>query len=200
MCASPTEYLLRSSSWAWRSLDGAAFVNCAQALADSFDRQGQGRTPPGHVGDGSNRWPAVPRLDSARLFRLALEKAPAGSTLHAVADEGVPIHDVAAVIGRHPHLPVVFISPEDVGEHFGWLEAFIGIDSPASSALTRELLGWQPTYPGLIDDLDQGHYFRNPSAGPPHPNEIGALRPDPARLTTMMWGTTHQGGPPPRCT
>jgi nucleoside-diphosphate-sugar epimerase len=118
----------------------------------------------GHVGDGANRWPAVHRLDSARLFRLALERAPAGSTLHAVADEGVPIHDVAAVIGRHLHLPVVSISPEEAGEHFGWLGAFIGIDSPASSALTRELLGWQPTYPGLIDDLDQGHYFSNPSA------------------------------------
>ena len=112
----------------------------------------------------SPTWPAVHRLDSARLFRLALERAPAGSTLHAVADEGVPIHDVAAVIGRHLHLPVVSISPEEAGEHFGWLGAFIGIDSPASSALTRELLGWQPTYPGLIDDLDQGHYFSNPSA------------------------------------
>jgi nucleoside-diphosphate-sugar epimerase len=118
----------------------------------------------GYIGDGSNRWPAVHRLDSARLFRLALEKAPAGSTLHAVADEGVPIHDVAAVIGRHLDLPVVSISPEDAGEHFGWLAAFIGKDSPASSELTRELLAWQPTYPGLIDDLDQGHYFRNPSA------------------------------------
>jgi nucleoside-diphosphate-sugar epimerase len=118
----------------------------------------------GYIGDGSNRWPAVHRLDSARLFRLALEKAPAGSTLHAVADVGVPIHDVAAVIGRHLDLPVGSISPEDAGEHFGWLAPFIGMDSPASSELTRELLAWQPMYPGLIDDLDQGHYFRNPSA------------------------------------
>ena len=114
----------------------------------------------GYVGDGSNRWPAVHRLDSARLFALAVDSAPAGSTLHAVADEGVPIRDVADVIGRHLDVPVVSISPEDAGEHFTWLARFIGADSPASSALTRELLHWQPVQPGLIDDLDQGHYFR----------------------------------------
>lgn len=118
----------------------------------------------GYIGDGSNRWPAVHRLDSAHLFRLALEKAPAGSTLHAVADEGVPIRDIAELIGRHLDLPVVAISPEAAGEHFAWLAGFLAADSPASSALTRELLGWQPTHPGLIDDLDQGHYFHNPSA------------------------------------
>jgi nucleoside-diphosphate-sugar epimerase len=114
----------------------------------------------GYVGDGANRWPAVHRLDSARLFRLALEHAPAGSTLHAAAEEGVPIRDVAEVIGRHLEVPVVSVSPEDAGEHFTWLGGFIGLDAPASSALTRELLGWQPTQPGLIDDLDQGHYFQ----------------------------------------
>jgi nucleoside-diphosphate-sugar epimerase len=118
----------------------------------------------GYVGDGSNRWPAVHRLDAAHLFRLALETAPAGSTLHAVADEGVPVRAIAAVIGRHLDLPVVAISPEDAGAHFGFLAAFLGVDSPASSALTHELLGWQPTHPGLIDDLDQGHYFDTPSA------------------------------------
>jgi nucleoside-diphosphate-sugar epimerase len=118
----------------------------------------------GYIGDGSNRWPAVHRLDSAHLFRLALEGAPAGSTLHAVADEGVPIRDVAEVIGRHLDLPVVSISPEDAGGHFTWLAAFLAADSPASSTLTRELLGWHPTQPGLIDDLDKGHYFQNPSA------------------------------------
>ena len=104
------------------------------------------------------------RLDSAHLFRLAVEKAPAGSTLHAVADEGVPIRDIAKVIGRHLNLPVVSIAPEDAAGHFTWLAGFLGLDSPASSALTRELLGWQPTHPGLIDDLDKGHYFDNPSA------------------------------------
>jgi nucleoside-diphosphate-sugar epimerase len=118
----------------------------------------------GHIGDGSNRWPAVHRLDSAHLFRLALEDAPAGSTLHAVADEGVPIRDIAEVIGRHLDLPVVAISPADAAEHFTWLAHFFAADSPASSTLTRELLGWQPTHPGLIDDLDQGHYFHKPSA------------------------------------
>ena len=118
----------------------------------------------GYIGDGSNRWPAVHRLDAAHLFRLALETAPAGSVLHAVADEGVPIRAIAEVIGRHLGLPVVAISLEDAGEHFGWLGGFLGADSPASSALTRERMGWQPTHPGLIDDLDQGHYFHNPSA------------------------------------
>jgi nucleoside-diphosphate-sugar epimerase len=118
----------------------------------------------GYIGDGSNRWPAVHRLDSAHLFRLALEKAPAGSTLHAVADQGVPIRDIAEVIGRHLDVPVVSIPREEAGEHFSWLGAYIGADSPASSTLTRELLGWHPTQPGLIDDLDKGHYFHNPSA------------------------------------
>jgi nucleoside-diphosphate-sugar epimerase len=114
----------------------------------------------GYIGDGSNRWTAVHRLDTAHLFCLALEQAPAGSTLHAVADEGVAIRDIAEVIGRHLNVPVVSVSPEDAGEHFAWMAGFLGLDSPASSALTRELLGWQPTRPGLIADLDQGHYFR----------------------------------------
>ena len=113
----------------------------------------------GYIGAGTNRWPAVHRLDSARLFRLALESAPAGSTLHAVADEGVPIRDIADVIGRHLDLPVVSISPEDAAEHFTWMAGFLAADSPASSALTRDMLGWQPVQPGLIDDLGQGHYF-----------------------------------------
>jgi nucleoside-diphosphate-sugar epimerase len=117
----------------------------------------------GYIGDGTNRWPAVHRLDSAHLFHLALENAPAGSTLHAVADEGVPIREIAEVIGRQLDLPVVSIAPENAAEHFTWLAHFLAADSPASSVLTRELLGWQPTQPGLIEDLDQGHYFRRPS-------------------------------------
>ena len=117
----------------------------------------------GYIGDGANRWPAVHRLDSARLFRLGLEQAPAGSTLHAVADEGVAIREIAEVMGRHLDLPVVSISPEDAGEHFGWMASFLGADSPASSVLTRELLGWQPTQRGLIADLDEGHYFQQAS-------------------------------------
>ncbi len=118
----------------------------------------------GFIGDGNNRWPAVHRLDSAHLFRLAREKAPAGSALHAVAEEGVPIREVAEVIGRHLDVPAVSIAPEDAAGHFTWLAGFLALDSPASSVLTRELLGWQPTHPGLIDDLDQGHYFRGHAA------------------------------------
>jgi nucleoside-diphosphate-sugar epimerase len=118
----------------------------------------------GYIGDGSNRWPAVHRLDAAHLFRLALEDAPAGSTLHGVADEGVPIRDIAEVIGRHLDLPLVAVPREDAAEHFAWLAGFLAADSPASSVLTRELVGWQPTHPGLIDDLDQGHYFRTPAS------------------------------------
>ncbi len=118
----------------------------------------------GYIGDGANRWPAVHRLDAARLFRLALESAPAGSIHHGVADEGVPVRDIAAVIGRHLDLPVVSIAPEDADDHFGWLAPLLAADAWASSTLTRDRIGWQPTHPGLIDDLDQGHYFRNPSA------------------------------------
>jgi nucleoside-diphosphate-sugar epimerase len=118
----------------------------------------------GYIGDGLNRWNAVHRFDAAPLFRLALEKAPAGSTLHAVGEEGVPIRDIAEVIGKHLDVPVAPISAQDAGEHFGFLAGFLALDSPASSARTRELLGWRPKHPGLIDDLDQGHYFRDPSA------------------------------------
>jgi nucleoside-diphosphate-sugar epimerase len=114
----------------------------------------------GYLGDGASRWPAVHRLDSARLFAMAFDKAPAGLTLHAVADEGVPIREIAEVIGRHLDVPVAAIAAEDAGEQFSWLAGFLGVDSPASSSLTRELLGWQPTHPGLIEDLEQGHYFR----------------------------------------
>ncbi len=118
----------------------------------------------GYIGDGSNRWPAVHRLDSAHLFCLALEKATPGSTLHAVADEGVPIRDIAEVIGRQLSLPVVAVVPDEAVAHFAWLADLLALDSPASSALTRELLGWQPAHAGLIDDLEQGHYFHNPLA------------------------------------
>lgn len=112
-----------------------------------------------YVGNGSNRWPAVHRLDAARLFRLALEKAPAGSRVHGVADEGVPIREVAGIIGRRLNVPVVSKSPEEALEHFGWLAHFISADGPASSALTRDRLGWRPTQPSLIADLENGSYF-----------------------------------------
>jgi nucleoside-diphosphate-sugar epimerase len=128
-----------------------------------------------YVGDGANRWPAVHRGDAARLFRLAAESAPAGSRLHGVADEGVPFRDIAAVIGRHLGLPARGISPEEAQEHFGFLAMFTGMDGPASSAQTRELLDWAPAGPALIPDIEAGHYFRAeglsacPAAGAGYP-------------------------------
>lgn len=114
----------------------------------------------GYVGDGAQRWPAAHRIDAAHLFRLALEGAPAGSVLHATADPGVPLSTVAEVIGRHLGLPTRSVAPDEAGAHFTWLAGLIALDSPASAELTRELLGWQPTQPGLIEDLEKGHYFR----------------------------------------
>jgi nucleoside-diphosphate-sugar epimerase len=108
-----------------------------------------------YVGDGSSRWPAVHVLDAAALVRLAVERAPAGSVLHAVADEGVPARDFAAVIGRHLNLPTASAPAEDLG----FLGMVLALDCPASSALTTELLGWRPVQSGLIEDLDKGHYF-----------------------------------------
>ena len=109
-----------------------------------------------YPGDGANRWPAVHRLDAANLFRVAVEGVPAGVRLHGVAEEGVPVRDIAEVIGRHLSVPVRSVS--DAG-HFGFLAHFVTADGPASSALTRERTGWQPVQPGLIADLDKGHYF-----------------------------------------
>ena len=114
-----------------------------------------------YVGDGLNRWPAVHRLDAAPLYRLAVEKGSAGASYHGVADEGVPFRDIAEVIGRHLHLPVVSKSPDEAAQHFGWLAHFVGVDCPASSERTRQELGWAPKQPGLIADLDQAHYFEN---------------------------------------
>jgi nucleoside-diphosphate-sugar epimerase len=111
-----------------------------------------------YIGDGSNRWPAVHTLDAAHLYRLALENAPAGTRLHGVADEGVPFRDIASVIGRQLNVPVVSISLEEAG-HFGFLSVFASLDNPTSNALTRKVLDWQPEGPGLIEDLEAGHYF-----------------------------------------
>lgn len=112
-----------------------------------------------YVGDGCNRWAAVHRLDAARLFRLAVETAPAGSVLHGVGEEGVPAREIAEVIGRHLDVPVISISPDEALEHFGWIGRFFSLDVPASSAITQERLGWSPAHHGLIEDLEQGHYF-----------------------------------------
>jgi nucleoside-diphosphate-sugar epimerase len=117
-----------------------------------------------YIGDGANRWPAVHRLDAARLYRLALEKAPAGSVFHAVGDEGVPTRQIAEIIARHLNVPAVSIAPEEATDHFGWLGGFFAIDAPASSALTQERLGWEPTHIGLVEDLELGHYFEEAKA------------------------------------
>lgn len=110
----------------------------------------------GYVGDGSSRWPAVHVLDAARLFRLAVEQAPAGSRLHAVGDEGVPVRAIAEAISRRLNLPAASAPAAD----FGFLGQILAVDQPASAAQTRELLGWQPVQPGLLEDLDKDHYFR----------------------------------------
>jgi len=112
-----------------------------------------------YIGDGSNRWPAVHTLDAARLFRLAVESAPAGSRLHGVAEDGVPFREFAEAIGRHLGVPAVSIPAEDAAGQFGFLSMFVGADNPTASTLTRQRLAWEPTHAGLIADLDNGHYF-----------------------------------------
>jgi nucleoside-diphosphate-sugar epimerase len=113
-----------------------------------------------YVGDGLNRWPAVHRVDAAHLYRLALEKGSAGARYHAIAEEGVPLREIAEAIGRGLKIPVVSKSPNEAAGHFGFLAFFVGVDCPASSALTQERLGWRPTaQPGMIADLDRIRYF-----------------------------------------
>ncbi len=107
-----------------------------------------------YVGDGRNRWPAAHRLDTARLYRLALEKAQPGARYHAVAEEGVPMRDIAEAIAGRLRVPAVSIAPEEAPAYFGWLAMFAGSDVPASSLQTRNRLGWSPTGPGLIADLE----------------------------------------------
>jgi nucleoside-diphosphate-sugar epimerase len=113
----------------------------------------------GYVGDGTNRWPAVHRSDAARLGRLAVEAAPAGSVLHAVADEGVPFREIAEAMGRHLGIPTASVAPADAVEHFAHLGHFVALDSPATAAVTRELLAWEPTGPSLLEDLEEDHYY-----------------------------------------
>ncbi len=114
----------------------------------------------GYVDDGSNRWPAVHRSDAARLFRRAVEDAPAGTVLHAVGDEGVKFRDIAEAMGRQLEIPTESVSPSDALERFAHLGFFVGVDCPASAEITRELLGWKPSGPSLIEDLQQDHYYR----------------------------------------
>ena len=110
----------------------------------------------GYIGDGTSRWPAVHVKDAASLYRLAIEQAPAGTVLNAVGDEGVPVREIAEAIGRHLNLPAKSLP---AAEYEGMLGHLLSTDMPASSTITQELLGWKPTHPGLIEDIEQGHYF-----------------------------------------
>lgn len=114
-----------------------------------------------YVGEGLNRWPAVHRLDAARLYRLVLEKGAAGARYHAAAEEGIPFRDIAGVIARRLNVPVAGKTPEEAASHFGWFAHFVAIDNPVSSKLTREQLDWQPGQPGLVADLDGPRYFES---------------------------------------
>jgi len=122
-------------------------------------RIAQERGSSAYIGDGTNRWPAIHRLDAAVLFRLAVESAPAGSRLDGVDDEGIPFSDIAGVIGRHLDVPVVSISREEAQASFGFLSVVASLDLARSSKATKELLGWKPVQLGLLPDLEQGHYF-----------------------------------------
>jgi nucleoside-diphosphate-sugar epimerase len=134
------------------SLDHQGFVSILIGIARQAGVSG-------YVGDGANRWPSVHTLDAARVYQLALDGAPAGSRLHAVADEGVPFRDIAAAIARGVGVPTASIDAADAAERFAFLGAAVGVDNPTSSEVTRKVLGWEPAYPGLIEDLADGHYF-----------------------------------------
>jgi nucleoside-diphosphate-sugar epimerase len=126
-----------------------------------------------YVAQGLNRWPAVHRLDAARLYRLALEKSPMAPRYHAVADEGVPFREIAEVIGRRLNIPVVSKSLEEAAHHFGWFAHFAALDCPAASVQTQEQLGWRPTQASLIPDIDQPSYFE---ANKPTFDQTGATK------------------------
>jgi nucleoside-diphosphate-sugar epimerase len=129
-----------------------------QGLVTSAIAMARANGAAAYVGEGSNRWAAVHVLDAARLYRLVVEKGEPGARYHAVAEEGVPVRDIAEVIGRGLKVPVVSLTPEEAAAHFGWLAAFAGWDLTGSSELTQQRLGWRPTGPGLIADLENMHY------------------------------------------
>ena len=125
------------------------------SLIDAAERSGF----VGFLGDGSQRWPAVHRQDAARLFRLAVENAPAGAVLHGVGEEGITLRAIAECIAVKLGLPVHRVPDDQAEEYFGWLASLVGSDTPASSSITRSLLDWEPTHPGLLDDLADGEFF-----------------------------------------
>lgn len=146
----------------------ASFVRLPPVVHSTLDKHGfiptligiaRANGVSGYVGDGANRWPAGHTLDAGRLFRLALEQAPAGSRLHAVGDEGITVREIAETVGRHLGVPTASIPAERAPDHFGFLASFVALDNPTSSARTQQLLDWKPEHPGLIADLDLGHYF-----------------------------------------
>ena len=148
----------------------SSVVRLAPSVHSSLDRHGfvpilielaRKNGAAAYVGDGTSRWPAVHTLDAARLYRLALESAPAGSRLHGAADEGVPFRAIAEAIGRGLGVPAVRVAASDAEKHLGFLAAFAQLDNPTSSARTREVVRWRPTHPGLLADIDLGHYFRS---------------------------------------
>ncbi|MFJ3804150.1 SDR family oxidoreductase [Streptomyces sp. NPDC090088] len=133
-----------------------AFVPCLIGVA-------RDKRVAAYIGDGTDRWSSVHRLDAATLYRKALEAAPAGAVLHATADDGVPLRSITEIIGRRLDVPVVSLAREEAAAHFGWMAAFVGNDNPTSSAATRERYDWRPAQPGLLADLDQDHYFTQES-------------------------------------
>jgi nucleoside-diphosphate-sugar epimerase len=147
------------------SVHGAGDHGFVPALVDIARKKGVS----GYIGDGLNRWPAVHRLDAAHLFRLALDKGSGAARYHGVAEEGVPARDIAEVIGRRLNIPVVAKAREEAAGHFGWMARFFGLDGPASSAQTQQLLGWRPTQPGLIADIEE-HYFESEPAASAAPS------------------------------
>jgi len=129
-----------------------------QGLVSPFIELSKAKGAVAYIGEGLNRWPAAHVLDVAKLYVLAVERSAPGARYHAVAEEGVPVRDIAEVVSTGLNLPIVSLTPEEAPAHFGWLAMFAGLDLPASSAQTRELLGWIPTGPGLLEDLKAMDY------------------------------------------
>jgi nucleoside-diphosphate-sugar epimerase len=139
------------------TVHGEGDVGFIKSIADVARERGVSA----YVGDGAICWSGVHRDDAAVLLRLAVEQAPTDGVLHCVADEAVPLRDIAEAIGRQLNVPAASISADESAEHFGWIAMVLGMDGRASSAQTRDLLGWQPTHPSLIEDLDAGYYTRS---------------------------------------